>query len=100
MAVDTGVYDVGVDVRYGTRAVACIRRAYVGIDPVDAPRQRLSLSVRCLVKLDIGYLLISEYLVESPLGEASSVALYGVLVGEVYLGAVALACSRATAVGF
>jgi hypothetical protein len=45
--------------------------------------------VSYLVRLDIGYLLISAYLVESPLGEASGVALQGVLVGEEYLGAVA-----------
>jgi hypothetical protein len=93
VAVDTGIYDVGVNVRYGTRAVACIRRAYVGIDPVDAPGQRLSLSVSCLVGTDICYLLISAYLVESSLGEASGVPLYGVLVGEEYLGAVALGVS-------
>jgi hypothetical protein len=48
------------------------------------------LSVSRLVRFDIGYLLISAYLVESSLGEASSVAFYGVLVGEEYLGAVAL----------
>jgi hypothetical protein len=90
VAVDTGVYDVGVDVRYGTRTVACIRRAYVGIDPVYSSRQRLSSSVRRHVGLNIGYLLVSAYLVESSLGVASSVALYGVLVTEEYLGTVAL----------
>jgi hypothetical protein len=37
VAVDTGVYDVGVDVRYGPGPVACSRRAYVGIDPVYSP---------------------------------------------------------------
>src|SRR5215203_6272089 len=84
VGIDARVDHVGVHVRNGSRAVARLGRARVGVYLVDAPGQRLCRGVVALVGLHALHPLVGAHRAEAPVGDAGGEAFEGVAVDEAY----------------